>query len=52
MRSLVALALRSGIPVSVWLEEDTATILTAFELYRDEDERAEGRRPGRVVASG
>lgn len=49
MRSLVALALRSGIPVSAWLEEDTATILTAFDLYREEDD---GARPGRVVMSG
>lgn len=52
MRSLVALALRSGIPVAAWLEEDTATILTAFELYHDEDERAAGRGSGRVVMSG
>lgn len=49
MRSLVALALRSGIPVATWLEEDTATILTAFDLYQEEDG---GRhRPGRVVMS-
>ena len=50
MRSLVSLALRSGIPVSVWLEEDTATILTAFDLYHDEDR--DSRPKSRVVMSG
>lgn len=51
MRSVVALALRSGIPVAAWLEEDNATILTAFDLYREEDEQGGGRRSGRVVMS-
>lgn len=48
MRSVVALALRSGIPVTAWLAEDDQTLLTAFELYAEEDEKVEraGRRGG------
>lgn len=53
MRSVVALALRSGIPVRAWLAEDDQTILTAFELYADEDEKTNrGRRGGGPVMSG
>lgn len=50
MRSVVALALRSGIPVASWVDEDERTLLTAFELYQEEDGKT--RRKGGPVMSG
>jgi hypothetical protein len=38
MRSIVALALRTGIPVSTWVDEDPAVITTALELIAEQDE--------------
>ena len=45
MRVVVALALRTHIPVAAWLAEDDRTLHTAIEMLRDEDETA--RRRGR-----
>lgn len=50
MRSVVALALRSGIPVRAWLAEDDQTILTAFELYAEEDGKATPRWGGPLMS--
>lgn len=36
-RLVVALAIRSGIPVSVWLAEDDRVFDTAIDLLRGED---------------
>ena len=54
MRSLVALALASGIPTHAWLDEDSRTIETAWELIEQRDEGRPQRRPtygngGRVM---
>lgn len=38
-RSLVFLALRSGIAPSVWADEGEAAIVTAFELLEEEQRR-------------
>lgn len=40
----MTLTLRSGIPFSQWEMEDDATVATAFQQYRDEDEEMEERR--------
>lgn len=43
MRSLVALALATGIPARAWLDEDNRTIETAWELI-DERENDSSRK--------
>ena len=44
MRSLVALALASGIPTRAWLDEDSRTIETAWELIEQRDGGGSGKR--------
>jgi hypothetical protein len=39
---VVALALRSGIPVREWLDGDIRDVLTAVELYHGEDREGHG----------
>jgi hypothetical protein len=44
MRSLVALALATGIPARAWLDEDNRTIETAWELIEQRDGGGSGKR--------
>jgi hypothetical protein len=49
MRSLVALALASGIPARAWLDEDNRTIETAWDLI---DERENGGKSSKRETYG
>lgn len=44
MRSLVALALATGIPTRSWLDEDNRTIETAWELIEQRDGGGSSRK--------
>lgn len=39
MRTIVALAIRTSIPVSAWLHEDPAVITTALDLIEEQDQQ-------------
>lgn len=42
MRGVVALALRSHIPVETWMAGPWCEVETAIELYEEQDRRADG----------
>jgi len=52
MRSLVALALATGIPTRAWLDEDSRTIETAWELIEQRDDGGKSSKRATYGKSG